>query len=73
MRIVKNAQLPEKKSTYDFDSLRLNDAIDVRSYSGCKEMFRRWRIFNGKNNVKLLYAGKSPENETLHRFFYVKK
>jgi len=73
MKIIKNAKPPERKTTYSFDALKFGDAIDVKSYAGCKEMFRRWCIFNDRTDAKLLYAGKSPDDQMLHRFFYTKK
>ena len=70
MKIVKGAAQQSKKraSIYDFGALRPGDAIDVVSYSGCREMFRRWRQVSGKN-WKLVFDGLSPETPGTYRFF----
>ena len=73
MRIIRNATPPKHQPKYEFDKLRPGDAFDVESRPGCREMFRRWCEKNRKKNLMLKYAGVSPDNKKMHRFFILEK
>ena len=73
MRIIKGAAAPQRKLTYEFHKLKVGDAVDVQSYAGCKEMFRRWRIQNNKPKLALVYSGPSPDTPGLHRFHLIQR
>ena len=52
--------------SYNFDRLEHGDAIDVNSVASAKELFRRWRKANGRENVRLV---EDPDQEG--RLFFV--